>query len=558
MLLSDSKRSWVKYALAGWAFIECLLFAGILYGWGSLVFIFKSEGIYADLCGYDDHVHSVDKMNKSNINVYRNNGKLNTSNPSVHFIHSTSSTLTETLNNHNGNTTVTVTKGQSCLAQDSRMSLCFTISSSIFCVSCVVMGAVNYKLGTRLTRLIAFPFFIAGSLCFVFLSKDRPWLMFPGLSLIGIGGLPVFVTNTQVSNLFKSGSSSVVGLIVGGYDMSSAVFLVIKLGFHRGFSHQKGFAVLCGMHVMTLVSTFLFLPKGFIEQREDPTTGCQGDEGGRRLSEGLLKKRAQLPRQRSMTVMEYRVRGRRPSLADTQPLSSYLRQPLFLTHSLWLCILQLRFYFFIGNLNTFLTRVLDNDTQQVSYFTNACFYTMMGGLFTSFLAGIVYDSQKAIFKGGQSKLYRRLMPALLPVSLASLLTVVLSVLVLVPSPAVLYVIFIVMTLLRSFLYSVAAAFIQEIFPSQYFALLYGVTMIAAGLFSLFQYALFSWSESYHNGPKHVEVFLLCVGVLSAIHPLYMLVCAIREERSTRQDDQPQLGSAEGTGNREKVETVFTD
>lgn len=34
----------------------------------------------------------------------------------------------------------------------------------------------------------------------------------------------------------------------------------------------------------------------------------------------------------------------------------------------------------------------------VSYFTDVCFYTMMGALISSFLVGIVYDGQKAIFK----------------------------------------------------------------------------------------------------------------------------------------------------------------
>ena len=42
------------------------------------------------------------------------------------------------------------------------------------------------------------------------------------------------------------------------------------------------------------------------------------------------------------------------------------------------------------------------------------------------------------------------------------------------------------------------------FPSQYFAVLYGISMIAAGVFSLFQYALFSWAEAYLQAPFHVS------------------------------------------------------
>ena len=34
----------------------------------------------------------------------------------------------------------------------------------------------------------------------------------------------------------------------------------------------------------------------------------------------------------------------------------------------------------------------------VSYFNDVCFYTMMGGLISSFLSGIVYDWQKKVYK----------------------------------------------------------------------------------------------------------------------------------------------------------------
>ncbi|KAH3812910.1 hypothetical protein DPMN_141353 [Dreissena polymorpha] len=58
---------------------------------------------------------------------------------------------------------------------------------------------------------------------------DAPWLMFPGLSLMATGGLPLLVTNTQVSNLFLVGSSTVVGLLCGAFDTSSAVMLIVKV-----------------------------------------------------------------------------------------------------------------------------------------------------------------------------------------------------------------------------------------------------------------------------------------------------------------------------------------
>ena len=41
----------VLYAI--WAFLECICFGGLIYGWGSLVYVLKDEGLYSDLCPPD-------------------------------------------------------------------------------------------------------------------------------------------------------------------------------------------------------------------------------------------------------------------------------------------------------------------------------------------------------------------------------------------------------------------------------------------------------------------------------------------------------------------------
>jgi len=186
MALSESKRPWVKYFLAGWAFLECLLFAGILYGWGSLVFIFKSHGIYADLC--DRRNENLTLSNMSNETAAPNHNHTaymkqqlfeghNNSNivysiiDGISYTHSwlgldvsTNHISTKISNSTLVSSSQAIGSGlketgarhaSPCVAQDSRLALCFTVSSAIFCISCVVMGAVNYRLGTRATRLIA-------------------------------------------------------------------------------------------------------------------------------------------------------------------------------------------------------------------------------------------------------------------------------------------------------------------------------------------------------------------------------------------------------------------
>ena len=39
-----------RYVYAVWAFLETTGFAGVIIGWGSLVYVFKDEGLYSNLC----------------------------------------------------------------------------------------------------------------------------------------------------------------------------------------------------------------------------------------------------------------------------------------------------------------------------------------------------------------------------------------------------------------------------------------------------------------------------------------------------------------------------
>lgn len=522
MVLSDNSKGdigWKKYLVAGWAFMECLLFGGLLYGWGSLVFVLKQEGIYADLCPKE-----ALSQNASNASVTYNQGSGVTNNGSIIVVMLTTFSPNITMNT-NGTMVTDGTKpaaeNERCVPQDEKMALCFTIASAVFCAGCAVMGHINYMFGTRATRIIAFLCYIAGALMLAFVSVERPWLIYPGLSLIGVGGLPLLVTNTQVANLFVKGSSSVVGLLCGGFDMSSAVQLVVKLAHQGGFARSKMYFVITGLHSLTLVSTFGFLPKKFISRPETPKIHKEVAESGGAGVELLNGEKNPGHGDELMIA---------PLKSTVPSLQSCVKQPLFITHCIWLCLLQLRFYYFIGALNTYLNRILDRNEELVSYFNDVCFYTMMGGLLSSFLSGIVYDWQKKRCKKGQSKVYRELMPAVLPLSIASLLSVILSILTLIPVRDLMYLIFIVMTIYRSFLYSMAAAFLGAVFPSEYFGLLYGIMIISGGVFGFLQFAFFRWSEVYLDAPLHADICLLVLVLFSFVHPVYIWLKCWREER----------------------------
>ena len=155
MVLSDTSKGdigWKKYLVAGWAFAECLLFGGLLYGWGSLVFVLKDEGVYANLCSVSETTSNSSNLTVSSL--YNATG----TNQSLGYVVVTT-TLSPNASNSNDSVTDDVlsrkVRQERCVPQDEKMALCFTIASAIFCAGCAVMGHINYKFGTRVTRISA-------------------------------------------------------------------------------------------------------------------------------------------------------------------------------------------------------------------------------------------------------------------------------------------------------------------------------------------------------------------------------------------------------------------
>lgn len=147
---SNGDIGWKKYLVAGWAFTECLLFAGLLYGWGSLVFVLKDERIYADLCP-----ETKTNLSSSNLSlIYDQESGLNES--VVYVILTTPAVNVSNSNESMTEDVIVKTKRRErCIPQDEKMALCFTIASALFCAGCAVMGHINYKFGTRVTRIIS-------------------------------------------------------------------------------------------------------------------------------------------------------------------------------------------------------------------------------------------------------------------------------------------------------------------------------------------------------------------------------------------------------------------
>ena len=111
---SESVNGLKKVIVSVWTVFECWLFTGMFIGWGSLVFILKEEGIYGHLCELPSF--SNDSVDVGSVGTESN---------------------------------------ADCGRQDGRFALCFTLATFTFGGFSWLVGYINYKTGTRITRLIA-------------------------------------------------------------------------------------------------------------------------------------------------------------------------------------------------------------------------------------------------------------------------------------------------------------------------------------------------------------------------------------------------------------------
>lgn len=457
-------RRWLTFATG---LVECLCFAGAVFGWASLVFVLKSEGYFSSLC----------------VNATGVNG----------------------------------TQVLDCRGQDEQFSLVFTIASFMNNFLTLPNGFLFDRFGTTVARLFGIFLYTMGTLMVAFSTAAFSNLLFPALSLLAVGGILFLMTNMQVGNLFGAHRSTVITLYNGAFDSSSALFLIIKLLHEAGVSLYASFLFLSTCSVIHLLRTFFLLPRKFIPYPlpEHYTYGIACGKSNTLVLEqppengNAQKSIEETPLEKDSPVKQ--VRSFRECL-----LSRF-----FVWHLLWLSVMQLRHYLFIGTLNPMLQRLTAGEPSLVSKYINAFAITQLCGVLCAPWNGLIMDRHKGKPRAtGETEYDADLRASVLSLFLTALQCVLFSLCATIPSLPLQYLTFILQVLNRSFLYGGNAAFISIAFPSCHFGKLYGLVMALSAVFSVLQYPCFTLVKDVLDGdPFYVNVGLTLLSLLAFIHPL---------------------------------------
>ncbi|XP_077388971.1 equilibrative nucleobase transporter 1-like [Festucalex cinctus] len=448
--------------------VESLFFAGIMFGWASLVFLLKSQGFFGSFC----------------VNTTNSNG----------------------------------TQVQDCRGQDEQFSLVFTIASFMNNFLTFLNGVIFDRFGTLVARLFGLALHTGGILMLAFATPALSMLLYPALSSIAVGGMMLSVTNMQVANLFGAHRSTIITVYNGAFDTSSGVFLIVKLVYEAGISLRASSLFLAAGSIHHVLRTIFLFPRTLIPY-PIPDHYKYGISCSRsRKSNETVQTVFQIP-------MDEEPRAENEPEKPEKTFRECVLSKFFVFVLIWLSVIQLRHLLFIGTLNPVLERLADGDTSVVSQYINVFAITQMCGLLVSPINGFIMDRHKrkpAV--AGMSEAEADLNSAVVSFFLTSVQALVFSICASIPVLPLQYFTFVMQMVNYSFLYGGMAAFVTQAFPPCHFGKLYGLILGLSAVFSLLQYACFAVVEELLDGdPLYVNIALTVLILFSFCHPVNVLL-----------------------------------
>ncbi|XP_078392354.1 equilibrative nucleobase transporter 1-like [Cetorhinus maximus] len=436
--------------------------------------------------------------------------------------------------------------------------------------------------------------YTSSTLMIAFSTAATAILLFPAICFLAVGGILFLLTNMQVGNLFGKRRSTIITLYNGAFDSSSAVFLVVKVLYEAGMSLRSMFLFISCLSSIHIMRTYALLPwrkipypvpEGYTygmrcgksdasaptpedetrSQREplrgggEEGTGNEKDEGSGKTERDAAKGQ-EVIEPSDGTALQFK----RPedSKEEIPSFKSCLLSKIFLSHLLWLSVMQLRHYLFIGTLNPMLELLARGDTRVVSKYTNAFAFTQFFGVFCAPWNGLIMDRHKhrassPDLASGSAASHRLadMKSAILSLTITVTQCILFSICAAIPLLPVQYLTFVLQVVNRSFLFGGHAAFTTIAYPSCHFGKIYGMMMCLSAIISLLQYACFALVKGpLQDDPMYMNIGFVILVALTYIHPLNVYLHCRQEagQGKAPQVEVPALGEKDNRPNESDI------
>uniref|UniRef100_A0A8C4QNW4 Solute carrier family 43 member 3 n=1 Tax=Eptatretus burgeri TaxID=7764 RepID=A0A8C4QNW4_EPTBU len=206
-----------------------------------------------------------------------------------------------------------------------------------------------------------------------------------------------------------------------------------------------------------------------------------------------------------------------PTGSGKSSLWASVHSRLYLSHFIWLSLLQCRHYLYISTLNPWLSTLSAGDMDLISWYTTVFAITQSCAWICSPWNGHLMDvCRQRLLKGRKDVQFAGLGSTIPSLGLTSLLGIAFAGVAAIPKLQAQGLAFCLQVMSRAFLYGGNAAFIAIAFPSIHFGKLFGLMMSASAIPLLLQLPLVSFSKEHPHMINGIT-FALCL--LTLIHPI---------------------------------------
>lgn len=481
----------LRIAQCACAIFWCLLSGGPIFGFAALKPVLIKEGIYENLCKVD--VES-------------------TINPDYVF-ESHPSMINMLLTNYFSISEEGGDGIAKCTTQDLRLNMMFTAGAVVTNVAALIIGKTLDNYGPKVCGLVgAFFLYLA---CIIFISADKivqsfigpyfdPYLI--GYASMALGGPFAFISSFQLSNSFPKRSGTILALLTGAFDASSAVFLFYRIFYNKT---GGGFTLELFFKLYLIVPVFITLAQIFIMEKDSYKTPpdnilCNNDEPEQEvvnenaplLSHGGVETpapNASLSRRRDSIgdalKQPYAEEGEDSLVKHSGGVFGILhgysahyqiRTPWFYLMCLFATIQMLRLNYFVATINTQYTYLLHSITLAESLTKFFDLALPLGGVISIPFVGLFLDNCSTVVVA----------IALLAISM------VIGVLGLIGNYYAGIINVCIFVAYRPFFYTVMSDYCAKVFGFDTFGTVYGSIICISGIFNFLQSALDKLTHTY--------------------------------------------------------------
>lgn len=516
----------------GCAIFWCLFSGGPIFGFAALKPVLVKEGVYEQVCNIKANEDSDSLL------LLVMGGE-----PQPSFVNMLLANAFSVSKSNDG-----IAK---CTAQDLKLNMMFTVGAVVTNVSALVIGRVLDSYGPKVCGLIgAFFLYMA---CIIFVLADKissssigtvfdPYII--GYASMALGGPFAYISSFQLSNSFPKNSGSILALLTGAFDASSAVFLIYRIIYNKTagkFTLETFFKLYLFVPVfITIVQIFIMESDSY--KTPPDTTLCSDDaveDSGNvgpvnshgshhqhqpQETDALLDNAASRPRRRDSIgdalKQPYADEGEDTLVKNSGGVFGVLhgysaqyqmRTPWFFLMCLFATIQMLRLNYFVATVNTQYTYLLHSISKAESLTRVFDLALPLGGVISVPFVGLFLDYCSTV----------TVLNGLLGVSL------IIGVLGVIGNYVTGLINVCIFVAYRPFFYTAVSDFCAKVFGFDTFGTVYGSIICTSGVFNFFQSTLDKLTHNNFNmNPIPINIILVLItAIIGGITVTYVKIQA---------------------------------